>query len=70
MLSVKHVLPFLGSPIWFDVEDATQVVARGRCLEASPVNQRVEFEIDPSKAPFRADAYVKILCKLQLETIM
>lgn len=45
-----------------EVEDATQVLAEGRCLEASPVNQMAEFVIDPENAPFKANATVKILC--------
>ena len=51
-----------GSPFYIDVEDSTLVVAKGQCLEASPVNKKAEFEIDPGKAPFRAEAAVKIIC--------
>ena len=42
------------------MEDATRVSATGRCLEASPIDKIAEFQIDPSKAPYRAHAFVKI----------
>ena len=49
-----------GSPFCVDMEDATRVAVEGKSLEASPVNKMAEFHIDPSKAPYRANAIVKI----------
>ena len=49
-----------GSPFYVDMEDATRVSATGKCLDASPIDKIAEFRIDPSKAPYRANAFVKI----------
>ena len=49
-----------GSPFYVEMEDATRVSATGRCLEASPTDKIAEFQINPSKAPYRANAFVKI----------
>ena len=55
-----EILPSTGSPFSLDVEDATHVVARGRSLEATPLNKRALFEVDASNAPFRANLSVKV----------
>ena len=47
------------------MEDGTRVAAEGKCLEASPINKLAEFEIDPSKAPYRANVFIKITGILQ-----
>ena len=49
-----------GCPLALDVEDTTLVEARGRSLEATPLNKRAVFDIDPSRAPFKANAQVRI----------
>ena len=36
------------------------VVAKGRCLESAPINEPATFTIDPSKAPFKADAVIQM----------
>ena len=36
------------------------MVATGRCLEAAPIHQPTSFTIDPSRAPFKADAQITI----------
>ena len=66
--SLRHLVyvtfsgePVPGSPFALEVQDDTLVVARGRSLEATPLNKRALFEIDPSKAPFKANATVNIL---------
>ena len=57
-----------GSPFQISVEDSTQVIAAGKCLEANPINERAEFTIDPTRAPFRSDVFIKIICKFLLQS--
>ena len=60
---------YAGSPFIIDVEDSTMVFACGRSLESAPVGERVTFDIDPSRALFRADVQLKITGKKILKTL-
>ncbi len=61
MMNTHHNDHFIsGSPFYVEVEDSTRVLAIGKCLEASPIHKKAEFEIDPSLAPYRADAKIRI----------
>ena len=37
------------------------VFASGRGLETAPVGERVMFDVDPTRALFRADVHVRII---------
>ena len=68
MCCKKCIFLFIGSPFTIDVVDSTRCLAKGRGLEASPVNQAASFTIDPSRSHYRADAHVRITCENLLKT--